>query len=55
MTRKATPPAAEAAPLPPDPDAGKGGSYVRDPLTGVRTLKQRTQAEAAAPKPSKEK
>lgn len=48
MTRKA-PPAAPPATAQPDPNAGKGGSYVRDPKTGLRTLKHRTRDEAAAP------
>lgn len=29
---------------PADPNAGRGGSYVLDPSTGVRTLVQRTRA-----------
>lgn len=30
------------------PDWGKGGSYTLDPVTGIRTLVQRTEEAAAA-------
>lgn len=32
-----------------DPYAGQGGSYTRDPVTGVRTLIERTQDHGEAP------
>lgn len=37
-----------------DMHAGQGGSYIRDPKTGLRTLVARTQstAEAAPPVPA---
>ena len=55
MTRSKATPAAEPANLAqPDPDAGKGGSYVRDPKTGARTLTHRTR-DQAAPQQNKEK
>ena len=49
-TRKTA--AKPAAPAPADEHAGKGGSYVRDPDTGRRTLQQRTKDRATPAQPA---
>lgn len=36
----------------PDPYAGQGGSYVLDPETGERTLRERTEDPAETPAPN---